>query len=166
MVLLTEDPRFDVVDHGAAVQQTGSQLGIRVEWQRDGRPSAQAALAVARGTLELDAFSDGQAREHLRVAAERIEQPLAAAEHAVWLLPTHDFRRAAFDSRGSTWKIAGGTSKPEKALHNLLERDRMFTDRLRDQTRRLGLTTIEVDGTMTEDELVERVRETLGLSGR
>jgi hypothetical protein len=92
-------------------------------------------------------------------------QPLAAPGHAVWLLPTHDFRRAAFESRGSTWKIAGRTSAPEKALHNLLERDRMFTDRLREQTRRLGLAAIEVDGSMTEDELVDRVAETLGLPG-
>jgi hypothetical protein len=92
-------------------------------------------------------------------------QPLAAPGHAVWLLPTGDFRRTAFESRGSTWKIAGRTSNPEKALRNLLERDRMFTDRLRAETRRLGLTAIEVDGTMTEDELVERVCEALGLSG-
>jgi hypothetical protein len=90
-------------------------------------------------------------------------QAVAAPDHAVWLLPTHDFRRAAFESRGSTWKIAGRTSHPENALHNLLERDRMFTDRLREQTRRLGLTAIEVDGSLTEDELTERVREALRL---
>jgi 2-phosphoglycerate kinase len=92
-------------------------------------------------------------------------QPLAAPGHAVWLLPTPDFRRAAFDRRGSTWKIAGRTSDPAKALHNLLERDRMFTERLRAETRRLGLAAIEVDATMTEDELVRRVREAFGLSG-
>jgi 2-phosphoglycerate kinase len=92
-------------------------------------------------------------------------QPLAAPGHAVWLLPTPDFRRAAFDRRGSTWKIAGRTSDPAKALHNLLERDRMFTDRLRAETGRLGLTAIEVDVTMTEDDLVRRVREAFGLSG-
>jgi hypothetical protein len=93
-------------------------------------------------------------------------QPLAAPGQAIWLLPTADFRRAAFESRGSTWQIAGRTSNPEKALHNLLERDRMFTDRLREQTRDLGLPTIEVDGTMTEDELTERVAEAFGLSER
>jgi 2-phosphoglycerate kinase len=92
-------------------------------------------------------------------------QPLARPGHAVWLLPTHDFRRAAFESRGSTWTIAGRTSDPERALHNLLERDRMFTDRLRAETRRLGLTAIEVDGTMTEDELIARVRDEFGLPG-
>jgi 2-phosphoglycerate kinase len=90
-------------------------------------------------------------------------QPLAVPGQAIWLLPTDDFRRAAFESRGSTWQIAGRTSDPEKALHNLLERERMFTHRLREQTRDLGLATIEVDGTMTEDELTERVAEALGL---
>jgi 2-phosphoglycerate kinase len=92
-------------------------------------------------------------------------QPLAAPGHAVWLLPTPGFRRAAFDSRGSTWKIAGQTSDPEKALRNLLERDRMFTDRLRAETRRLAVTTIEVDAAMTVDDLTDRVAAAFGLSG-
>lgn len=82
---------------------------------------------------------------------------LAAPERAVWLLPTPEFRRAAVDSRGSTWTIAAKTSDPPRALHNLHERDRLFTDRLREQTRRLDLHAIPVDTTMTEDALVTRV---------
>ena len=90
-------------------------------------------------------------------------QPLAAPRHAVWLLPTPDFRRAALDSRGSTWQIAGGTGDPERALRNLLERDHLFTERLRAETRRLGLPAIDVDSTMTEDDLVGRVMAAFGV---
>jgi hypothetical protein len=61
----------------------------------------------------------------------------------VWLLPTPEFRRAAFDGRG--WQIPGKTSNPELARRNLLERDRMFTDRLFAETKHLELPVIEVD---------------------
>lgn len=84
---------------------------------------------------------------------------------AVWLLPTPELRRAALDSRGGTWTIAGQTADPERALRNLLERDGMFTERLRDQTRRLGLPTIDVDSWTSEDELTRRVATAFGLSG-
>ncbi|BFU45902.1 hypothetical protein [Krasilnikovia sp. MM14-A1004] len=89
--------------------------------------------------------------------------PWAAPGQAVWLLPTPGFRRAAFDSRGSTWQIADRTSDPPRALHNLMERDRMFTDRLRAQTRSLGLPVIDVDPTLSERDLVSRVGRALGL---
>jgi hypothetical protein len=48
-------------------------------------------------------------------------------------------------------------------LGNLLERDRMFTDILREETSRLELPAIEVDVTMTEDELGRRVTKVVGL---
>lgn len=39
----------------------------------------------------------------------------------------------------------------------------MFTDRLRQETHRLGLRAVEVDASMTEDELTEQVRKAFGL---
>jgi hypothetical protein len=39
----------------------------------------------------------------------------------------------------------------------------MFTERLREETGPLELRAIEVDGTMTEDGLDERVTEAFGL---
>jgi hypothetical protein len=42
-------------------------------------------------------------------------------------------------------------------------RDRMFTDRLSREALRLGLHVIEVDTTMTEDDLTARVTEAFGL---
>ena len=101
--------------------------------------------------------------EGFRLLPRLVKPLLAVTGHAVWLLPTPDFRRSAFDSRGSSWQIAGKTSDPETALRNLLERDRMFTDRLRDEAERLELGVIEVDTTMTQDDLAERVTQALGL---
>jgi len=63
------------------------------------------------------------------------------------------FRRAAFEGRGSWW------------TDNLLERDRMFTERLREETGRLGLPAIEVETSMAENDLVERVARAFALPG-
>jgi 2-phosphoglycerate kinase len=101
--------------------------------------------------------------EGFRLLPHLVRPLLAASGHAVWLLPTPRFRRAAFANRGSLWEIAGKTSQPDKALRNLLERDRLFTERLREETARLQLPVIEVDITLTEDQLAERVAESFGL---
>jgi 2-phosphoglycerate kinase len=101
--------------------------------------------------------------EGFRLLPHLVKPLLAVPSHAVWLLPTPDFRQAALHSRGSTWDIARKTSDPKRALHNLLERDRMFTERLYAEAKPLHLRVIEVSTTMTEDDLAERVTEALGL---
>ncbi len=101
--------------------------------------------------------------EGFRLLPHLVQSLLAARRRAVWLLPTPEFRYAAFEGRGSLWTIAGGTTDPKQALKNLLERDRMFTDRLRHETERLGLAAIDVDGTVAEGEMVDRVSRAFGL---
>lgn len=97
--------------------------------------------------------------EGFRLLPRLVQPLLAVASHAVWLLPTPGFRLAAFSSRGSLWEIARKTSNPEKALRNLLERDRLFTERLREEASRLQLPVINVDVALTEGELTGRVTE-------
>lgn len=105
----------------------------------------------------------GVIAEGFRLLPCLVQPLLTTPRHAVWLLPTPGFRRAAFASRGSLWEIARKTSDPEQALQNLLERDRMFTDRLRQEARRLDLPVIEISTAMTEDGLARRVTEVFGL---
>jgi 2-phosphoglycerate kinase len=94
----------------------------------------------------------------------RLVQPLLAdPSHAVWLLPTPEFRRSALISRGSLWTIATKTSDPQRALGNLLKRDELFTARLDMETKGLGLPAIKIDAVMTEDDLAERVTKMFGL---
>ena len=88
---------------------------------------------------------------------------LSGPQQAVWLLPTPEFRRAAFESRGSTWTIPNKTSDPQRALANLLARDQLFTEQLRAQARAAGLQTVDVDGSLDVAESVARVGEALGL---
>ena len=102
--------------------------------------------------------------EGFRLLPRLVEPLLTVTTHAVWLVPTPEFRQAVIESRGgSAWQFLARTTDPERAWHNLLERDRMFTDILREETARLGLTAIEVDATMTEDDLAKRVTTVFGL---
>ena len=112
----------------------------------------------------LDALPQSVIVDGFRLLPHLVAPLLTSRNHAVWLLPTPDFRRAVVESRGgSSWSFLAKTSDPERALHKLLERDRMFTDMLREETARLHLHAIEVDTTTTEDDLVQRVTELFGL---
>jgi 2-phosphoglycerate kinase len=106
----------------------------------------------------------GVIAEGFRLLPHLVEPLLSVQSHAVWLLPTPDFRRAVFESRGgAAWGFLAKTTDPERALRNLLERDRMFTDILREETARLGLPAIEVDTSTTEDDVAEQVTDVFGL---
>jgi 2-phosphoglycerate kinase len=98
--------------------------------------------------------------EGFRLLPHLVKPLLAEPGHAVWLLPTPELRRAAFDNRG--WEIPRKTSHPELARRNLLERDRMFTDRLFEETKHLELPVIE-DTAMNENKLARQVTQAFGL---
>jgi len=88
---------------------------------------------------------------------------LSRPRQAVWLIPTPEFRRAAFDNRGSTWDIPRKTSDRDRALANLLERDRLFTNELLREATALDLPVIRVDLGLSVDDLAARVAEVLDL---
>lgn len=94
----------------------------------------------------------------------RLVAPLLSGPgQAVWLIPTPEFRRAAFDARGSTWDIPRKTSDPDRALANLLERDRLFSDQVFSEATALDLPVVRVDLGLGVDDLETAVAEVLGL---
>ncbi len=122
----------------------------------------EAFNLIIEDLLRLPA-GQGVIAEGFRLLPHLVKPLLAVPGHAVWLLPTPEFRHAAFSSRGSLWEIANKTSDPVRAQRNLLERDRLFTDQLRVETERLGLHAIEVTTALTEDDLAARVTEAFRL---
>jgi hypothetical protein len=80
-------------------------------------------------------------------------------------LPTP--RRCVHDWRTSTGSAVAAVraSRPSlvAAQRNLFERDRMFTDRLSEEVKRLDLPAIEIDTPMTMDDLAGRVTEVFRL---
>ncbi|QNP75064.1 AAA family ATPase [Streptomyces roseirectus] len=102
--------------------------------------------------------------EGFRLLPHLVRPLLADPRHAVWLLPTPEFRHAAVTGRaapgeGFVWR----TSDPERAGRNLAERERMFVDRIGPEVERLGLAAVRVDLPLSEDELVLRVGALFGV---
>jgi hypothetical protein len=102
--------------------------------------------------------------EGFRLLPRLVAPLLSRPNQAVWLVSTPAFRRAAFDSRGFTWEIPTKTSKPERALSNLLVRDHLFTQGVVKEASALQLRVLEVDGTVSVDEMIGHVANHLGLS--
>lgn len=101
--------------------------------------------------------------EGFRLLPHLVAPLLPDVRKAVWLLPTPAFRRAALESRGTTWDIAGRTSDPVRALERLLARDQLFTQRLAVEARQLGLQVVEIDVGTEQDALVTHVAGLLHL---
>ena len=102
--------------------------------------------------------------EGFRVLPSLVAPLLGAGGRAVWLIPTPGMRARVFAGRAlhgrAFWER---TSDPSRALANLLERDRLFTDRLRAECEGLGLPVIDVDGSESVPVLAGRVEAVLGL---
>lgn len=102
--------------------------------------------------------------EGFRVLPRLVQPILEASNHAVWLLPSPEFREAVVERRGErTSGFLAKTSNPERALQNLLERDRMFTDRLRNEVEEFQLCAIEVNAATDESETAKLVAKIFGL---
>jgi hypothetical protein len=104
--------------------------------------------------------------EGFRLLPRLVAPLLSRPQQAIWLAPTPAFRRAAFDSRGFTGEIPRQTSRPERALSNLLARDHLFTDEVVKDATALHLRVLEIDGTLSVEEGTRRVAQVLGLGAR
>jgi 2-phosphoglycerate kinase len=105
----------------------------------------------------------GVIAEGFRLLPHLVKPLLADTCQAVWLLPTPEFRREAFAHRAPESDYTRKTSNPERARTNVLERERMFTDHLRVETKRLDLSIVEVHPAMSENDLASAVMRTFGL---
>ncbi|WP_205325818.1 hypothetical protein [Glycomyces sp. YM15] len=105
--------------------------------------------------------------EGFRLLPALVAPLLADRSRAVWLLPTADFREWAVDKRAKATNRPGfiyQTSEPDRAARNLAARERLFVERLRNETRGLGLQAITVDSAVDESESIRLVSEQFGLS--
>lgn len=101
--------------------------------------------------------------EGFRLLPELVRPLLSNSGHAVWLLPTPEFREAAIERRGG-YRFLEKTNDPDRALGNILERDRMFTERLRKDVERLDLQAIEMNVALREDHVARLVSKLFGIS--
>jgi hypothetical protein len=93
--------------------------------------------------------------EGFRLLPHLVRPHLTNLQHAVWLAPTPQFRRTAFTRRSSREAFWLRTSDPQRALTNLLERDRIFTAALAADAARNGLATLVIDGSTSVEANVD-----------
>ncbi|MGL4178610.1 MAG: AAA family ATPase [Dermatophilaceae bacterium] len=123
----------------------------------------EAFHLIVEDLLRLSAESAVVA-EGFRLLPRLVGPLLADPTTSVWLLPSPAFRAVALARRGSTWTIPDQTSDPERTRRNLDERDALFTSRLMEETRRLGLPSISLGPEIDEDAVLMQVARQFGLS--
>jgi hypothetical protein len=101
--------------------------------------------------------------EGFRLLPRLVRPHVSNPRHAVWLVPTPDFRQAAFIRRRHADAFWTRTTDPDRALTNLLERDRIFTDKIDSDAARNGLDVLYVDGTRTIERMAKELAERFGL---
>lgn len=100
--------------------------------------------------------------EGFRLLPHLVRPYVADPSHAVWLLPTTDFRRAALRRRPEAdfWMR---TTDPERALASLLERDRILSDKIADDVVRNDFEALLVDGSRSVESMAEDLASRFGL---
>ena len=97
--------------------------------------------------------------EGFRLLPRLVHPLLKAPWHGAWLIPTPEFRRAAFGKRAEEEQFWLRTSDPASALERLLQREALFGELVMREARELGLKTIAIDGTRTPGDVAEEVAD-------
>lgn len=110
----------------------------------------QDLLALPRGR--------GVIAEGFGLLPDLLAPLLASPLQAIWLAPSDAFKRESMARRGKP-SFAAQVSDPARATANLLQRDRLLTQAILEQTRRHGFTLLEVDGARSLEQVAGWVEE-------
>ena len=103
--------------------------------------------------------------EGFRLLPHLVQPYVSDPRHAVWLIPTVGFRQAAFLRRPQPDAFWMRTTDPDRALTKLLERDRIFSDKITSDAARDGLEVLHVDSGCTVDSMANELALRFGLHG-
>lgn len=87
---------------------------------------------------------------------------IGAPRQALWMVPTPTFQREHYARRPWARQTVSDCRDPETAFENWMERDIRFGAWVRQETARLGLTTLVVDGQRSLEENMCWVAEFFG----
>ncbi|MEZ4729652.1 MAG: hypothetical protein R3E79_21185 [Caldilineaceae bacterium] len=89
---------------------------------------------------------------------EVIAPLLPSPRQAIWLVPEARFKRRIATQRGKP-SVRHQTRDPALATKNIITRDLLVTQHVRQEAAQLGLTLLEIDGAKSIDEVTRRVEE-------
>ncbi|RSJ23348.1 hypothetical protein D8828_03305 [Streptococcus intermedius] len=80
------------------------------------------------------------------------------------LTPTADFQKKHYKQREWVPYVLEGTTNPEQAFENWMQRDILFAQMVRKEAMKLGYPSLIADGSQSEKQTVEEVARLLKLS--
>ena len=82
------------------------------------------------------------------------------------LTPTADFQKKHYKQREWVPYVLEGTTNPEQAFENWMQRDILFAQMVRQEAMKLGYPSPITDGSQSENQTVEEVVRLLKLSNK
>lgn len=82
------------------------------------------------------------------------------------LTPTADFQKKHYRQREWVPYVLEGTSNPEQAFENWMQRDILFAQLVRKEAQKLGYPTLMTDGSRSEKETAEEIARLLKLPNK
>lgn len=82
------------------------------------------------------------------------------------LTPTADFQKKYYIQREWVLYVLEGTTNPEQAFENWMQRDILFAQMVRKEAVRLGYPSLITDGSQSENQTAEEVARLLKLSNK
>ena len=79
------------------------------------------------------------------------------------LTPTADFQKEHYKQREWVPYVLEGTSNPEQAFENWMQRDILFAQMVRKEAQKLGYPSLMTDGSRSEKETAEKIARLLKL---
>ena len=79
------------------------------------------------------------------------------------LTPTADFQKKHYKQREWVPYVLEGTSNPEQAFENWMQRDILFAQMVRKEAQKLGYPSLMTDGSRSEKETAEKIARLLKL---
>lgn len=80
------------------------------------------------------------------------------------LTPTADFQKKHYRQREWVSYVLEGTTNPEQAFENWMQRDILFAQMVRKEAMRLGYSSLMTDGSQSETQTAEEIARLLKLS--
>lgn len=121
------------------------------------------ALKIIEGDLKRQFGNKKVVVEGAAIIPEYAKTKEIAEDRYVCIVPTRSFQSKEFAERGYVTRLLGGTSDPDKALENWLERDARFAQIVRDEAIENEQNLIIVDGQQSAEEVYAQVRTMFGL---
>ena len=87
-----------------------------------------------------------------------------SASSYLCLTPTADFQKKHYKQREWVPYVLEGTTNPEQAFENWMQRDILFAQMVRKEAIKLGYSSLMTDGSQSEKQTVEEVARLLKLS--